>query len=114
MTAPSLPQLREPRKLAEAVESRHRRGDWLEEGWHSNSIDGRECNGCREDWPCSAERLRAALPGLLDRIEHLERALTQAHEYMEDAFRCLRTDPESAATALWFAKEDLAKLLGEP
>lgn len=43
-----------------AVESRHRRGDWTEDGWIGNSIDGHECRWCGEDWPCSAQRLRAA------------------------------------------------------
>lgn len=48
------------RAALEAVESRHRQVTRTEGGEVGNSVDGRSCSGCREDWPCSATRLRLA------------------------------------------------------
>lgn len=51
----------EVREAIEAVESRHRQGDYTEDGWVGNSIDGSECSGCGEGWPSTATRLRLAI-----------------------------------------------------
>ncbi len=48
----------------EGVESHHRQVTRTEDGEVGNSIDGHSCSGCREDWPCSATRLRRAARGL--------------------------------------------------
>ena len=45
------------------VRTRHQRGDYTDEGWRSNSVDGRECVADGEDWPCTAERLAALIEG---------------------------------------------------
>jgi hypothetical protein len=58
---PTSPQSEALREALERVETQHRRGDWTEDGFVGNSVDGRECVVCGLSWPCAAQALRAAL-----------------------------------------------------
>jgi hypothetical protein len=66
---PTPPQSEALRAALELVETQHRRGDWTEDGFIGNSIDGRECVVCGLSWPCAAQALRAALPAHPDTEE---------------------------------------------